>query len=401
MNILFICDEYPPGKNGGIGTMVQVLGREMIKQGHHVVVIGLYPHYYGQEDYEVDHGVEVHRLRYGFKFSKNIELKLNRLQNKFPKIIQKWLYGESSFKKLTSQIDKLIIEKNIDIIEIQDWNTFNIFNGFTPRWKAFDVPFVVKANGSYTYFCDELNQKANSRLKEIDELLYQRADAVTAVSHYTAGKVSKLFNIKSKVHVLYNSVEVPKPLKAVEREEEMVVFTGSLIAKKGIFSLIKAWNLVCNEKPNAQLYVFGKGDTDVLIELLNPEHIKNVHFMGHTSREIIYDFLSKATLAIFPSYSETFGFCAAEAMSVGCPTIYTKRSCGPEILKENIEGLLVDPDDIEEIASKILKLMEDKDIQKQFSLKGYNAVRERFNIEQSVKDHLDVYHEIIKNFKKQ
>ena len=30
MNILYICDEYPPGKNGGIGTMVQVLGRELV-----------------------------------------------------------------------------------------------------------------------------------------------------------------------------------------------------------------------------------------------------------------------------------------------------------------------------------------------------------------------------------
>lgn len=400
MNILFICDEYPPGKNGGIGTMVQVLGRELVKQGHQVTVIGLYPYYYGQKDYEVDRGVEVHRLRYGIKLSGDAESRLNRIQNRLPKVFQKWLYGKKTFRNLTQFIDRLIVLKDIDIIEIQDWNTFNIFNGITPKWKKFNVPFVVKANGCYTYFCNELNQKTDKRLEKIDKLLYQRADAVTAVSNYTANKVTQIFELQKSVSVLYNSVEVPTSLVEVSREDETVIFTGSLIEKKGIFSLLKSWNLVHKERPNAQLYIFGKGETDNLKKLLNDSSLHSVHFMGHTSRDLIYEFLSKATLAVFPSYSETFGFCAAEAMSVGCPTIYTKRSCGPEIVRDNIEGLLVDPDNIEEISTKILQLMGDKVLQKQFSLKGYGSVAERFNIEKSAKDHIDTYGEVMKNFKK-
>ena len=401
MHILFICDEYPPGKNGGIGTMVQVLGRELVRQGHQVTVVGLYPYYYGQKDYEVDQGVEVYRLRYGIRLSKNPDNKLNRVQNRLPEFIQKRLYGISSFKKMVRYIDRLIVHKNIDIIEIQDWNTFNIFNGSTPKWKEFSVPLVLKANGSYTYFCDELNQKPDDRLEEIDRLLYARADAITAVSNYTACKVKDIFNIKKNIHVLYNSVEVPALyVEMSDKQKQMVVFTGSLIEKKGIFSLAKAWNLVYKEKPDAQLYMFGKGEVDDLKILLDESALKSVCFMGHTPRDVIYDFLSKATLAIFPSYSETFGFCAAEAMSIGCPTIYTKRSCGPEIVRENVDGLLVDPDDIEEISSKILQLMNDENLQKQFSLQGRKSVIERFNIEKSAKEHIDFYNQVIQNYKK-
>ena len=65
MNILYICDEYPPGRNGGIGTMVQVLGRELVKQGHNVYVAGLYSYRYGGNNFEEDKGVKVWRLRYG------------------------------------------------------------------------------------------------------------------------------------------------------------------------------------------------------------------------------------------------------------------------------------------------------------------------------------------------
>ena len=78
MNILYICDEYPPGKNGGIGTMVQVLGRELVKQGHNVHVAGLYGYRYGSSDYEEDKGVRVYRLRYGLNLRLNEK---NRLYN--------------------------------------------------------------------------------------------------------------------------------------------------------------------------------------------------------------------------------------------------------------------------------------------------------------------------------
>jgi glycosyltransferase involved in cell wall biosynthesis len=183
-----------------------------------------------------------------------------------------------------------------------------------------------------------------------------------------------------------------------DKQKQMVVFTGSLLEKKGIFSLVKAWNLVYKEKPEAQLYIFGKGEVYDLKALLNENALKSVCFMGHTPRDVIYDYLLKATLAIFPSYSETFGFCAVEAMSVGCPTIYTKRSCGPEIVRENVDGLLVDPDDIEEIAEKIIKLIDDKVLRHKFSIQGRKSVIERFNIEKSAKEHIKFYQNIITNY---
>src|ERR1700744_319828 len=63
MNILYLCDEYPPGPHGGIGTSVQLLAREMAKQGHKVVVAGIYSPGYGGEDEVTDEGVKVSHYR--------------------------------------------------------------------------------------------------------------------------------------------------------------------------------------------------------------------------------------------------------------------------------------------------------------------------------------------------
>jgi hypothetical protein len=62
MKICFVCNEYPPGMHGGIGTMTQVLARALVKNGHEVRAVGLCPQGYGAPEAEVDQGVEVSRL---------------------------------------------------------------------------------------------------------------------------------------------------------------------------------------------------------------------------------------------------------------------------------------------------------------------------------------------------
>ena len=63
MTILYICNEYPPGKMGGIGSITQTLARAMVNAGHTVLVAGLYLPGYGEADHETDHGVKVWRKR--------------------------------------------------------------------------------------------------------------------------------------------------------------------------------------------------------------------------------------------------------------------------------------------------------------------------------------------------
>lgn len=62
MKICFVCCEYPPGPHGGIGTMTQVLGRALARNGHDVRTIGVYPPWYRAPQTEVDEGVQVSRL---------------------------------------------------------------------------------------------------------------------------------------------------------------------------------------------------------------------------------------------------------------------------------------------------------------------------------------------------
>lgn len=394
MTILYICDEYPPGKSGGIGTAVQVLSRELVKQGHRVIVVGLYSYDYGQLDYENDNGVEVYRLRYGLKLSKNPYSKRNRMQNRLPRFLQRILYGKRNIKKYTKFLNELIKQNNIDIIEIPDWSGFNHYIGFQFEWPRLNIPMVVKSHGCYTKLQYDMNNTIDGYYFKIDKLLYERADSIVAVSKDTAKFIKKIFSIKEEITVLYNGIETEEiyPVTDIDKREiATVVFSGSLIPLKGIHSLIKAWNIVSKKIPTAKLLIFGKGEVDFLLQLLDNSEKKNIFFKGHVNRRVLLRELSVATLAVYPSYSETFGLVAVEAMGMGCPVIYTQRSCGPEIIRENIDGMLIDPDNIEDIAEKIILLIQDKKLREKFSKQGRKRVEECFDISMSAANHVEYY----------
>ena len=397
MNILFICDEYPPGLNGGIGSITQSLARELIQQGHQVFVVGLYSYEYGELDYEEDNGVRIWRLRYGFKLSRF--RKLYRIQRKLPGFLKRWCYAITDFDKFVAFVEQIIDEYKIDIVEQPDWNTFAYLIGLKrPILPKLKVPLVIKAHGSHTYFCQELNKKTKRNWANIDVQIFERADATAFVSMHCQNVNKQLFGEAKQAIVLYNGLDLVNTIPTSIRQSNLVFYSGTLVKKKGIYSLMEAWNQLVQQKPNTQLIVFGKGSIKSAQKKLSQEAIQSVTFYGHRPKTELIEYLNLATVAIFPSYSETFGLGAVEAMSVACPTIFTKRTCGPEIIEDGFNGLLVDPDNPTEICEKLLLLIENPTFAKKIGLQGKLKVTECYNIKTTAERHIKWYHEVISSF---
>lgn len=399
MNVLFICDEYPPGRIGGIGTAVQTLARELDRQGHRVIIAGLYPYNYGQKDYEEDAGIKIYRKRFGWKLGLGMDSKLQYAINHLPDVMRRIIYQPEAFQRFLSFLQELIVKEKIDIIEAPDFSNFPIIMGIKAQWPAFDVPFVVKSHGSLTYFCHEMGETSKPKIREMDELLFKRGDALSSVSGYTAELNKKLFGNDLSFTILYNGILMSETKPVTQRDPKTVIFTGALVVKKGIFSLLQSWNKVHIKHPDAKLLVLGKGNPAKLEKWLEAPALKTVDFLGHVPREKVMEHLSKATLGVFPSYSESFGLGPVEAMAAGCPVIYTSRSCGPEIVKEGRDGFLVDPDNIVEIAEKICRLLEEPETREKFSASAFETVRNNFEIGGLAKKHIDFYQKTINDFR--
>jgi glycosyltransferase involved in cell wall biosynthesis len=165
------------------------------------------------------------------------------------------------------------------------------------------------------------------------------------------------------------------------------VFTGTLAPKKGILSLFKAWPTVRKACNGAVLHVFGKDShgeqhlsmMEYLRSLLESGDLETVKFHGHVSRDYLFTALRDSAAAVFPSYAEAFALGPMEAMANGCPTVYSRRTSGPELINDGQDGLLVDPDHVEEIAAALLRLLNNHQFANKLGCAGRRKIEEKFS----------------------
>ncbi len=397
MNILYLCDEYPPGKHGGIGSVVQTLGREMVKQGHNVVVAGIYYWGYGGEDHFEDNGVEVYRFRYTLSskwFHNHNSLRVRGSYKVLHRLgLLQWDI-KRSLDKYRKFLEQLIVKYGIDIVEMPDYCDYMRFCKEPVHFPKLSVPVVVKLHGNMTYFAREAGMKEPLQVHVMEQEIFTEASGITSVSKYTADKTKAYFKIHKEIKVVYNGIDTPVKIPEVNKIPGRVMFSGTLVEKKGICQLMKAWNIV-SKKIDAHLYVYGKGNIEKIKKLLTPHAINSVTFMGHADRYKLFHDISKSNVCVFPSYAEAFSLAPLEAMAYGVSVIYTKRTSGPELITDGKNGLLIEPDSVEEIAEKICYMLLNDNVRLQLAAQGQITVREKFDIRIIAKQNISFYQAVI------
>jgi glycosyltransferase involved in cell wall biosynthesis len=377
MRICFVCSEYPPSPHGGIGTFTQITARALVCAGHEVRVVGIYSDSKEQPAGSQDQGVAITRIMEP----------LHRMG---------WLHGRYRLYQTLMQWAR---GREIDLIEVPDWQ------GLAARWGALPVPVVTRANGSATYFALEMGRVPKRLSAWLERQSVRRSDFWTAVSRHTAARTQSIFGLQPADAIPYNPVELPavRP-KPIPRTG--VVFSGTLTEKKGIVSLIRAWSAVQRHCPGANLNIFGKDGTApaggsmkaFLQSIMDLETARTVTFHGHVSREAVLKALHGARVAVFPSYAEAFAIAPLEAMACRCPTIYSTRGSGPELIPDERCGFLVDPDRPEQITSAITRLLRDDELAKSIGRAGYTWVSENFTINRLLPRNESFFRECIDRF---
>lgn len=402
MNILYLCDEYPPGQHGGIGTSVQTIARQMVRLGHKVVVAGLYSPGYGGENEFNDEGVNVYRFRWSnrngtwFRGRQPLVRMINSIL-KITGIINREIKRSIAVYKVS--LEKLIADNQIDIVEMPDYNDYVGFCRSYIPFPVLSVPVIVKMHGSATYFLREENKQAPAHIFKMEQAILNQATAVTSVSRYTADKSAVYFSYSGAIEILYNGIDTCMPERHMYRNPRQVIYTGTLVQKKGIYQLAKAWNIVNKEMPDARLLILGKGPGQKAISYLTKQAKCSAIFMGHVATKELIDHLAGSAISVFPSYAEAFPMAPLEAMACGTAVINSNRTSGIELIDDNVDGMLIDPDDIAQIASSILYLLNHPDDCKALSKKGNEKVRRQFEISKIATQTVQFYKDVLNRIK--
>jgi glycosyltransferase involved in cell wall biosynthesis len=179
---------------------------------------------------------------------------------------------------------------------------------------------------------------------------------------------------------LENIVVIPNPLsifpgRTSTCEKKQVIAVGRYTYQKGFDLLINAWKTINQRHPDWQLHIYGEGEKESLENQIHTLNLDNSCFLEKPVRNIEEKYI-ESSIFVLSSRFEGFGMVIAEAMACGVPPVSFACPCGPrDIIKDGEDGLLVEPENIQELADKICYLIDNDHIRKQM---GQNA---RKNIE--------------------
>lgn len=130
---------------------------------------------------------------------------------------------------------------------------------------------------------------------------------------------------------------------------------------KGHREVIQAWPLILRRRPDAELWIVGEGDLRVDLEKLvsDLELQESVRFMGQVSEAAKQELLAESRCLLMPSRGEGFGLVYLEAMRLGRPCLVSTVDAGREVVNPPEAGLAANPDNQEELADAICRLLTD------------------------------------------
>jgi len=184
-------------------------------------------------------------------------------------------------------------------------------------------------------------------------------DAIHTVSYYSRERIKKASLVnKDKIIVIPPGIELHRYLQLPKKSEDgLFVMIGRLEHRKHYDHAIAAVK-VAAYTPDLKLYIIGEGPLMShlynMIKRLSLEN--NVFLLGRVDEETKLELLSRAQALIHLGYPEGFGIVLLEALATGTPAIVYDIPPLNEVVNHGVTGLLVEKDNIKELASTLINL---------------------------------------------
>ncbi len=218
--------------------------------------------------------------------------------------------------------------------------------------------------------------------------------------------IERGIGIRKQYKHIYNGIDVNaftlKGLAGADKKREELglnsrqptaAVVGRLVPVKGHARLIEAFRKVVDTLPDAALVVAGDGP--LRGELVNrAKEIgleANIKFLG--MRNDVAEIIAAVDLLVLPSINEGFGIVLIEAMALKKPVVASNVDGVPEIVDDDVTGLLAPPEDCGAFAAALIKLFNDKELAHKMGQKGFKKAVKEFDIQATAKNTEELYYE--------
>jgi glycosyltransferase involved in cell wall biosynthesis len=201
--------------------------------------------------------------------------------------------------------------------------------------------------------------------------MFRDAAQVIVLGSVWRGFVEKTFDLPDARILVLPNAGASRPPRAPEAVRPEILFLGRLGERKGVPVLISALGRLAESGLDWRAVIAGDGDAaPYRAEVERRGLSARVTFPGWLGAAESQAHLSRAALLVLPSEAEGLPMAVVEAFAWGVPVVATPVGSIPDILHDDVEGLLVPVGDAEALACALQRLIADPDLRRQL---GANA----------------------------
>jgi len=376
MKIVIVC--YPTF--GGSGVMATELGMSL-----------------------VDHGHEVHFIAY------KKPVKLNDLnENLYFHKVNVPDYPLFSFVPyelaLSTKLVGIVKKYSIDLLHVH-YAIPHAYAAYMAKKmlkdQSINIPIVTTLHGT-----DITLVGNHPSYKTAVTFSINKSDVVTCVSNSLKNDTLNQFDIKNKIKVIPNFIDMNKYIvqqdlclieNPIPSKEFIISHVSNFRPVKNVLNVIKIFNNI-QKKLNVRLLMIGEGPEKLKAERmcddLKISHL--VDFLGNTSQ--VEKNLCHSDLFLLPSSTESFGLAALEAMASKVAIISSNAGGLPEINIDGQTGYISDFNDIEFMTEKAISILKSKETLNKFKENAFLKAKD-FDIKKIVPLYEETYLEALNSIK--
>ncbi len=257
---------------------------------------------------------------------------------------------------------------------------------------------------SFIKYPEYVNSSVKQYTKRVKQSL-QWTDAILTISESSKRDIIEYLQISperifvtplaSRYHVNYLTDELIGRIdKNIDYDfsQPYLLFVSTIEPRKNITAIISAFNLLKSRyKILHHLVLIGQKGwkyEPIFEEIGRSSWKEEIHHLDYLSDELVALFYARADVFVYPSHYEGFGLPVLEAMTLGAPVVTSSTSSIPEVAGD--AALLINPNNFEDLAEAILRLIGDSQLRTQLIKKGKDQAS-LFSWERTARETLQVY----------
>lgn len=217
-------------------------------------------------------------------------------------------------------------------------------------------------------------------LRAVQRFVVNRAHRVIAPSEYLA-KIVSTWSLRIKsIDVIYNGIVLAEMLPPT-RESNLIVSSGRLVPWKGFGDLID----IVAAHPEWRLEILGDGPQyrELKEQIQKSGSESRITLRGRVSQTQARETFAEATVFALNSRYEGLSHTLVEAMSVGTPVVATRAGGNPEVVKDGVNGILIDASDKMALESALTNVLSDAELRRRLGAAASERAKD-FSIEKTV-----------------